>query len=379
MKIFFCDNRLGGLLGFRGDVINHMQQCGHTVFLVAPKPKSDWDKIGMPSLKDCNFIPIKMQSTGRNPIMDVFLFLQYFILFIKHRPDYIFNYTIKPNIYSSIAAKILGIKSTSMVAGLGHILAEKGFFKKFVFQLYKFGLDKTQYVLALNGTDYNRLIENHLVESKRLVLLSGGEGVNLLKYPYSPSNYSNGVIFIMISRLLYDKGYAEFIQAADLVSQYDSNVRFELLGPFETNNPTGVPMQVVQSDCDKYHHLNYLGVSDSSLPALSRPNVVVVLPSKYGEGLNRSLMEACAVGRPIITSDIPGCRETVVNNKNGYLISAGDIHQLSQAMIRFLQLPENEKQQMASFSNQIAKDKFDINKVIDTYDQIVINDISHIN
>lgn len=376
MKIFFCDNRLGGLLGFRIDVIKSLVAQGHEVSLVVPPAQSDWDKVGEQAPPGVHIIEIDMQPSGKNLFNDLRLFFQYLSIFRRERPDIVFNYTIKPNIYSSIAAKMAGSRVICMLAGLGYMFDGSGIMRTLGLKLYKFGLSKAERVLVLNQMNYDKIRDSHMVSADKLFLLKGGEGVNLNDYAYHPSDYSNGVSFLMVSRILYDKGYKEFTEAARIVKKDYPHVHFKILGPQAYDSPMGVPQEVFEKD-QQEGIFEYLGVVPCTTPIVSQPDVVIVIPSKYGEGLNRSLMEACAIGRPIITTDIPGCKETVENGKNGYLIPKDNVQALAEAMKRFIDLPTKEKNKMAMNSHQIAVERFDVQQVINIYHHLLASAPGH--
>lgn len=375
MRIVFCDNRLGGLLGFRRDIILHFVEQGYEVTLVAPKATTNWDKVGkvIPCVK---IVHVPMAPNGLNPVSDIHTLFAYRALFKKLRPDVIFTYTIKPNIYAGMAAHSLGIPSVSMLAGLGYMFAGNNLLRRVIRRFYKWGIRSSRHVLVLNRSNYDQLLERNMVEPERLILLPGGEGVNLHDYTQQPADYSNGITFLMVSRVLYDKGYTEFVQAAKVVRNKAPRVRFEILGPLAYDSPMGVEDAVFEADRTA-GHFRYLGVTNDVAEFVGRPNVVVVVPSKYGEGLNRSLMEACAIGRPIITTDIPGCRETVEEGKNGYLVPMGNTAHLIRAIKQFIALSEKEKRAMAEHSHQLAVERFDVQDVIDVYDRIINDLFSH--
>ena len=370
MKIILCDNRLGGLIGFRGDVINHLIKKGHEVTLVAPSAKTDWDKVGNQNMNDVNIKNVSMHPNSLNPVWDMILFLQYFSLFRKERPDIVINYTIKPNIYSSFAASLNNCKIICMVAGLGYMFKGNSILKKIGRWLYKKGLSNAKNVFTLNQKNYQILIQQKIVEPKKLILLSGGEGINLSKYKFTNSDFSSKTTFLMISRILYDKGYSEFVEAAKIIKRkYKDSVSFELLGPTAYDSPMGVSKEEFEKDINS-DIVKYLGVTNNVPSYLGRADVVMVLPS-YHEGLSRSLMEACAMGRPVIASNIPGCKETVEDGKNGYLIEPKSSDSLVNKIEEFLKLDETKKREMGIQSRNIAELKFDVNDVIKEYDNII--------
>lgn len=375
MKIFLCDNRLGGLLGFRGDVIIHLIQQGHAVTLIAPDAITDWDNIGKEYIKDVHIKHVKMHPSSLNPIFDFLLFIQYFNLFRKERPDIVINYTIKPNIYSTIAANLNNCKTICMVAGLGYMFKGNNIIKRIGRWLYKTGLQKSVKVLTLNQKNYQVLIQQKIVAPEKLILLRGGEGVNLLRYKLTNSDFSSRTTFLMISRVLYDKGYSEFVEAAKIIKQkYKDSVSFELLGPTAYDSPMGVEKKVFEAN-NNSGVIKYLGVTDDVTIYLGRKDVVMVLPS-YHEGLSRSLMEACAMGRPVIASNISGCKETIIDGSNGYLVEPKSIDSLVEKIEKFILLNEEDKRKMGIFSRKLAVERFDVQDVIKEYDSIIAT-LSH--
>lgn len=370
MKICFCDNRLGGLLGFRSEIIRHFAANGHEVVLLVPRPTTNWDKVGRADIPNIRVEYIEMDANGQNPIADTKLLFHYYQFFRAERPDILFTYTIKPNIYAGLAAQWLHIRYVSVIAGLGYAFEGSCLFKRTLRLLYHIGVKKAQQVLVLNSSNYDTLLTSHFVRKEQLHLLEGGEGIDLEAYPYRESDYSHGITFLMVSRILYAKGYSEFIEAAKRVKASHPEVRFEMLGPLDETSPMRVPLDVFNADC-KSDIFQYLGVSNRVAEIVGRPDVVIVLPSNYAEGLNRSLMEACSIGRPIITTRIPGCQEIVEENKNGYLVPPKDGVALAHAIEQFIALPEETKRAMAAHSHSLAEERFDVKRVIALYNQLL--------
>jgi len=177
-------------------------------------------------------------------------------------------------------------------------------------------------------------------------------------------------IFLMIARILYDKGYQEFVDAAYIVKKKYPNIRFELLGELDESSPMGVSKTILDKDVAS-GKIEYLGVTNDVPSFLRRENVVVVLVSSYLEGLNRGLMEACAMGKPIITSDIPGCKEVVDDSINGFIVPAKNSELLANAMIKYIELPLEDKERMKRASYEKAVRQFDVKHIIKQYDNII--------
>lgn len=368
MKIFFCDNRLGGLLGFRADVIRHLIDNGHDVTLLTPKAQTDWDKVGQ-EIPGAKFVATPMSPNSFNPFKDIRLILWLFRFYYKERPDIVFNYTIKPNVYSSIIAHMLGFRSIVIVTGLGYMFQGDSFIRRLGRWCYKQGLRCAQKTLILNEDNLRVLRGYNYVKDEQVVLMKGGEGVNLQLYPYIPKSYQQPTHFLVVSRVLYDKGYKELVEAAQILKQNHPDIRVEWLGPMAEESPMRVRRSQMEEDVRK-GYIEYVGISNNVIKYLSEDGVVIVLPS-YHEGMSRSLMEALATGCPIITSDIAGCKEMVENGVNGFLIPPRDAKQLAEAMLQLFSLSSEQKQAMGRESRRIAEERFDMNNVIKLYDQLI--------
>lgn len=367
MKILFNNNVLSGLLSFREDVIMHFIDLGHEVVLVTPLTEDEQLLKRIPS--KAKHLQIGMERDSMNPIHDIKYFFRLIKLFRKEKPDYVFNYTIKPNIYGSLACRLTGIPSTAMLAGLGYTFSHKGIAAKVGRTLYRFALRFPQHVLFLNRGNVEVAKRVHLCKSDKIIWLEGGEGVNLTKYGFH-DNSSQEIKFLFIARLIKEKGYYEYVSAAREIKKQYPNVHFLVAGGLSPTSPGHVTKQELDNDIQS-GAIEYLG-NVSDMPALyAQPGICVVIPSYYSEGLNRSLMEACSAGKPIITTDMPGCRETVVDGKNGFLVYPKDVKSLTNAINKYLTLSEDERNSMSLASRKLAEDKFDVEMVVSIYDSII--------
>ncbi len=367
MKILLCDNGMRGLLNFRGNVIQHFLSKGYEVVCVYPKVTHEdclMDRVP----KGCKCVQCSMVPTGMNPLADTKLFLELVKIYKSEKPDIIFHYTIKPNVYGTFAARFCGIKSVAMVAGLGYMFNSNGLKQKIGRGLYKLGLNRADRVLTLNRYIFKKLIDVSFAKEEQLILLKGGEGVDLMRFKYKEDNFTT-IRFLMIARVLYDKGYSEYVEAARIVKKKYPDIGIFLLGPMDEASPMGVSKEVLNKDVER-GLISYLGVSNDVPGELCKSGTVIVLPS-YHEGLSMSLIEACASGRPIITTDISGCRETVDDGINGFLVPVKNSDALADAMIRFIELGAEKKQEMSKRSREKTENTFDVKYVLDVYDKLI--------
>jgi glycosyltransferase involved in cell wall biosynthesis len=367
MKILFCDNALASLINFRSDVISYFLQAGCEVVLVAPKIEENKQMEKVVPI-GCKFYNIEMEPVSVNPLKDIAYFGRLLRIYRHELPDIVFHYTIKPNIYGTFAARLCRFKTVAMVAGLGYVFTNNSMLNKIGCLLYKSMLLLSHKVISLNRRNYKLLLDRKFAKKRQMILFDGGEGVNLEQYSYKKSRFDS-VTFLMVARILYDKGYDEFVKAAGIVKSKYPDAKFKLLGPLDVVSPMGVPKDIVNKDVDD-GLIEYMGITNDVQSIMGHPNVVSVLPS-YHEGLSRSLMEACAMGKPIITTNIPGCKETVDNGVNGFLVAVKRADSLAEAMIKFIELPRDKKIAMSEASYKKALKEFDVNNVLTRYQNIV--------
>lgn len=367
MRFLFCCNTLHGFCNFRLDVVEHLIGKGNEAVIVYPH--KDGDEATLKTLPNgCRAVECRMSPNGKSVFQDFGYFFRLLRVFRREKPDLVFNYTIKPNIYGGLAAKLKSIPSVAMAPGLGYSFSRKGLFGYVLRKLYVLALGLAKAVFVLNSSDLDCLIKAGL-NGKKIILLEGGEGINLKKFPYTEGEFSHPR-FLMVSRLLYDKGYREFVSVAKRVKEIYQDVCFDIVGTINEQNPAGVPKSVVEDDV-KSRSIRYLGYKEDIFRELSDPNTVVVLPSYYLEGMNRSLMEACSCGRPVITTNLPGLRELVVEGENGYLVEPRDEVSLYDKIKAFLELPVERRVQMGRRSREIAETHFNVERVKSMYDKII--------
>ncbi len=359
-RILIVSHYARSLINFRGEMIKRMTGLGHEVCTIAPE-KGFSEKL---KTVGASYFQYPLQRTGLNPFQDLKSFFALIKVMRTIKPDVVLSYAIKPVIYGSLAARLVGVKQVfSMITGLGFVFtnadAKRKILQNIVSLMYKMAFKANQAVFFQNPDD-ERLIKGlGIVRDRTKTVLINGSGVDVEKYYFAPPR-KQPVSFLLIARLIWDKGIGEFVKAARMIKSKHSDVTFSLLGSYDSN-PTAIKPDDV-STWVKEGVIEYLGRTDDVRPYIADTSVYV-LPS-YREGTPRSVLEAMSMGRPIITTDAPGCRETVENGVNGFLVPVKDAHVLAKAMDEFIQNPDLIKQ-MGIESRKIAEKKYDVHKVND--------------
>lgn len=369
-KILFCDNTLWGLVNFRGYIFTQLAQKGYSIVLVAPQSAESIMQIEVP--KGVKYHSISINRCGKSPLEDIKYLIQLYKIYKKERPDYIFHYTIKPNIYGTIIANILGIRCSNMMAGLGYIFNSKDFLAKSIVKLYRFSMKKAEYIICLNSENKDIILKNRFCKQNNIILFTGGEGVDIQKFCSKNETISNSgtTTFLFVGRLLIDKGIRVLADAVrKLKQQHVTNFKCCAIGPIDLSYPGHIDEKEMKS-YENEGLIEYLGHTNNIQKVLDQPDIVVVVPSFYPEGMNRSLMEACAMGKPIITTNIAGCKE-MVDTSNGFLIPPKDPEALAEAMKKYLQLSKDKKKAFSVHSREKAEKVFNINMVLNEYIKIL--------
>ncbi len=358
MKVAIVINTSWNIYNFRLGLVKALQEAGHEVIAIAPKD----DYSCKLEEKGCVFYPIQMDNKGANPVKDLKLTYAFLKIYKKVRPDVILQYTIKPNIYGTLAAKALGIPVINNVSGLGTVFIRQNLVSKIARQLYRHAFKFPHTVFFQNNDDRSLFLDLKLVD-KNITGLLPGSGVNLSKFTPAPFKRNHTFVFLVIARLLYDKGIVEFADACRALRAKGLNATFQVLG-FKDPSHLGIPEKLLNQWIEE-GIIEYLGTSDAVSSIIEKADCVV-LPS-YREGTPKTLLEAAAMAKPIITTDVPGCRETVVHGQNGYLCQVKSATDLADKMMQLYSLSDHELAAMGQNSRKLAEDRFDEKVVIRSY------------
>ena len=352
--ILISINAAWNIANFRGGLVAALRAAGHRVVALAP-PDAHSERVRALGVE---LFPLEMDRQGVSPARDALLLLAYYRALRRLRPDVFLGFTAKPNIYGSLAAHALGITVVNNVSGLGTAFIRGGLLQAILTRLYRIAFRRSAIVFFQNPDDLDLFVERRIVSPRQARLLPGS-GVDLDRFrpvEAGSARAGGGFAFLLVGRLLWDKGVGEYVEAARLVRGSFPEARFRLLGFLEVANRTAVPRSAVDSWVAE-GLIDYLGESDDVRSALADADCVV-LPS-YREGLPRSLLEAAAMAKPLIATDVPGCRQVVEKGVNGLLCAARDPRSLAEAMLAMLRMPRDERLRLGAAGRAMVESRYD--------------------
>ena len=362
-KIIVNVNSAWNLFNFRAGLIVDLIEAGYEVVAVAP---SD-DNVPKLELLGCRFVNLEMDNQGTNPFRDLLLLWRYWKLFLNEKPDLCLFYTVKPNIFGSLASTFCGVPFVNNVAGLGSVFISGGWLKRVIQTLYKIALRNSIKVFFQNKDDLELFRENKIINSKIADVLPGS-GINLNYFTPVKTDIdatkNSSFKFLLIARMLRDKGVVEYVQAAQMLKESGFKAEFNLLGFLDVQNPAAISTEKMNAWV-KEGFVNYLGSSDDVREHISNASCIV-LPS-YREGTPRSLLEAAAMAKPIITTNAVGCKEVVVDGENGMLCEVKNSADLASKMKQMLLLSEDQRKLMGQKGRLKMEKEYDERIVIQKY------------
>ena len=355
----------GALINFRGPLLRALLAEGLEVCVVAPDLPVNCKIRQQLETLNIQVYEVALNRTGINLVSDVITVYQLWSLMHRIKPDYTLGYTIKPVIYGSFAAWLARVpKRFALITGLGYAFTDgaggnlRSLVRMIASRLYQHALSKVEAVFFQNPDDEQAFLQQGITGSSSRTRVVNGSGINLCHYAVAP--LPDQPIFLLIARLLGDKGVRAYVEAARLVKGKHPQAKFELVGWID-ENPDSID-KVELDDWVNEGVIDFKGKLSDVQPAITGCSVYV-LPS-YREGTPRTVLEAMSMGRPIITTRAPGCRETVVDGYNGFLVSVKAVDELVSAMLKFIEQPELVVS-MGSCSRKLAEEKYDVHKVND--------------
>ena len=368
MKFLMISSFLPSVLNFRGKLLEAIQAKGYEIHIMVPELVNFQEEYQKLIALGYQVHEIPMQRTGTNPLADLKLLKNMYQQIRQIQPDVVLSYTIKPVIYGTLAAGLAKVpKRFALITGLGYAFhnvetAKRSIFQKLVHGLYAQALKYAHKVFFQNPDDLKLFEDMHLLEANKPAVVVNGSGVNVQDFEVMPLpiNEQGGVkaSFLLIARLLGDKGIREYMVAARSIKAQYPEAEFHLVGWID-DNPSAISQQELETWVnDKI--ANYWGKLSDVRPAITASSVYI-LPS-YREGTPRTVLEAMAMGRAVITTDAPGCRETVSHGVNGYLVAVKSVDQLVQSMQYFIEDPKLIEY-MGQRSREIALNKYDVHQV----------------
>lgn len=348
---------------FRKELIEGLINEGYEMLISCPNgPKFDL-------MRDIPFRyddPV-IDRRGTNVIADAKLFLHYRKLFKNERPDVVLTYTAKPNVYASIAARSLNIPYINNVTGIGSVVNMTGLKKNFILWLFKLAYKGAACVMFQNSTNMKLAVDSGMVKGDYKLI--PGSGVDLNRYPLQ--TYPDGgdgiegntIVFNYIGRILHDKGVDDYIEAAKRIKKKYPNTEFNMIGFIE---PTENHYEKELADLQKQGIVYYRGSQKDVKPWVKRAHAIIH-PSTYGEGMSNVLLENASSGRFLITTDNPGCKETVINGKSGYIYHGGNVDELVESITKFLNLDNDTRKSMGIEGRKHVESNFSREIVVDAY------------
>lgn len=360
MHILVTANAAWNIQHFRGPIVSALLTDGHSVTVLAPPDDA------APALAEmgCRFIPLPMNASGLNPVSELVLLLRFYRIFRSERPDIVLGFTIKNNIFGAIAARWSGVPFIPNITGLGTAFLSGPMLMRLTEVLYKYAFKNLHVVFFQNTDDLSIFLRRRLADDRQARLLPGS-GIN-------PDHFTlcalppvgTPITFLMISRLIYDKGVHEYAEAAKLVKQEFPDARFRLLGPRDVENRTAVDETTLRTWVAE-GHIEYEGAARDVRGHIEAAHCVV-LPS-YREGCPRTLMEAASMGRPVIASDVPGCRSVVDEGISGLFCEARNATSLAQAMRQFILMSDAARVKMGAAGRLKMEREFSESIVVSAY------------
>ncbi|PXW23656.1 glycosyltransferase family 4 protein [Paraburkholderia caballeronis] len=364
LRVALVCNTAWAIYTYRQGLLRALADAGAEIVVIAPRDRTFEPLAAM----GCRCIDLPVASKGTNPLDDLRTLAALYRHYRAVRPDVVFHYTIKPNIYGSVAAWLARVPSVAVTTGLGYVFIQSSRAAQVAKRLYRFAFRFPREVWFLNRDDLDAFTAERLLAHPDRARLLHGEGVDVDQFPYTPPPARETFVFVLIGRLLWDKGVAEYVDAARQLRAHYPHARFRLLGPTGVDNPSAITRDEVAA-WEREGVIEYAGETADVRPYIADADCVV-LPS-YREGVPRTLMEAGAMGRPVVATDVPGCREVVADRDNGLLCEARNAASLAAALKKMLDMDAGARRAMGERGRKKIEKEFDERAVVQRYRELV--------
>jgi glycosyltransferase involved in cell wall biosynthesis len=369
MKIALVANSTWNIYNFRQNVINKLLSEGHEVTVIAPIDEYLDYKDKYSNVKHFGLKTLGRDST--NPFRDLLLILELIRRYSQVKPDLVIHYTNKPNIYGAIAARIKKIDSVAIVTGLGYPFIHKGFIQNITSFLYKYTSKFHKKIIFENIADRELFEKKNIISKGKGISIKGcGVDINYFKPNSNGQVSSDSIIFTFIGRLLYDKGITEFVEAAKIIRSKNKNIKFWVVGDLDPGNPAAIDKNQLAEWVNK-EYIEYQGFHRDVRKYIKQSDCIV-LPS-YREAIPRTITEGMAMGKPVISTDVAGCREAIVEDHNGYLVKVKSEVSLAKALQKFIELDPVRKKEMGDNGREKVLNEFDDRKIANQIYEIISN------
>ena len=348
---------------FRKELIEGLLDAGYEMLVSCPYG----EKLELMKHVNYRYDNPSIDRRGTNAAADLKLCAHYYRLFKKHKPSVVLTYTAKPNVYASLAARLLSIPYINNVTGFGSVLNMNGAMRSFVMQLFKLAYAKASCIMFQNSTNMKLAVESGMVKGRSILIPGSGVATDrfpLQSYPEGGNGiYGEPVVFNYIGRILHDKGVDDYIQTARCIKAKFPRTEFNMMGFIE---PTEIHYEQELKQLEADGIINYLGSQQDVRPFIARSHATIH-PSTYGEGMSNVLLESASSGRPLITTDNPGCKETLVDGKTGFVYKGGIVKECCDAIEKFLGLGNAERKNMGIAGRQHVETHFSRTIVVQSY------------
>jgi glycosyltransferase involved in cell wall biosynthesis len=366
LRISLVCNTAWAIYTYRQGLIRMLVDKGVEVTVIAPRDRT----FDLLTQMGCRCIDLPVASKGTSPREDLRTLWALYRHYRTIRPHVVFHYTIKPNIYGTIAARLAGVDSVAVTTGLGYVFIQQSRAARIAKKLYRFAFRFPREIWFLNRDDEAAFVDQNLLVHPERARLLHGEGVDLDQFAFTPLADKTYFDFVLIGRLLWDKGVGEYVEAARQLRARYPHARFKLLGPVGVDNPSAITRAEVET-WEREGVIDYLGEAHDVRPYIADADCVV-LPS-YREGVPRTLMEASAMGRPIVATDVPGCREVVADGVNGLLCEVKNAESLAAKLAQMLDMSGDERRAMGERGRKKVASEFDERVVVERYKDLLHN------